>query len=144
MKVESILKAKRSGVRTVRPTDTIATVAMRLRQHQVGAMIVTGNGESLEGIISERDVALGLTAHGKDLPNLPASALMTTAVVTCTPDDRITDVAKTMTERRLRHLPVKQNERLVGVISIGDVLKHRLAELQLEARVLRDIATIAR
>jgi CBS domain-containing protein len=69
---------------------------------------------------------------------------MTTAVVTCTPDDRITDVAKTITERRLRHLPVKQNGRLVGVISIGDVLKHRLAELQLEARVLRDIAIVAR
>lgn len=144
MRVADILKAKGSAVFTVRPTETLQAVAKRLKQENVGAMIVSADGKSLEGVISERDVALSLAVFDKEFHALPASALMQSAFVACSPDDRLVEIAKMMTERRLRHLPVKQNGRLVGVISIGDVLKHRLAEVQLESRVLQDIAIARR
>jgi signal-transduction protein with cAMP-binding, CBS, and nucleotidyltransferase domain len=140
MRVADILKAKGTAVMTVRPTETVHAVAKRFRQEGVGALIVMGDAGSLDGIVTERDVAHGLAVHGKDFHALPASALMTTTVVTCSPKDSITEVATVMTDRRLRHLPVKQARQLVGVISIGDVVKHRLEEMRLEARVLRNIA----
>ena len=89
-------------------------------------------------------MAIGLAFYEKEFHTLPASALMSKAVITCSPEARIVDVARIMTEKRLRHLPVKDGNRLVGVISIGDVLKHRLEEVQLESRVLRDIAIAGR
>lgn len=140
MKVAEILKRKGSAIMSVKPTDTIGTLAQRLRLEKVGAMIVSSDDHSLDGIISERDVVYGLAAHGNDLLNMPVSELMTKGVVTCSPDDNIADVAKTMTLRRVRHLPVKEGGQLVGIVSIGDVLKHRLDEMQLEANVLRDYA----
>ncbi len=103
-------------------------------------MIVSEHGSSIDGIISERDVAHGLAEHGSDLLNLKVSDLMTKAVVTCSSGDNIADIAKTMTQRRIRHLPVKDGADLVGVISVGDVVKHRMDEMQLEANVLRDYA----
>lgn len=144
MRVADILNAKGSAVLTVSPTETIHAVAKRLHREGVGTMIVSGNGESLDGVISERDVVISLAVHGKESHVLPASAVMNTAVVTCSPESNLIEVARIMTERRLRHLPVKDGKRLVGVISIGDVLKHRLEECQLETRVLRDIAVAVR
>lgn len=144
MRVADMLRDKGSAVLTVRPTETIQAVAKRLHQDGVGAMIVTSDGATLEGVITERDVVIGVAVHGKKFHALPASALMNTAVVTCSPESSLTEVAKVMTERRLRHLPVKDGKRLVGVISIGDVLKHRLEECRLETRVLRDIAIAGR
>jgi CBS domain-containing protein len=144
MRVADILKAKGSTVLTVRPNETIQAVAKRLKQENVGAMIVSNDGVSLEGVISERDVALSIALFNAEFHALPASALMQSTFATCSPDSSVVDIAKLMTEKRLRHLPVKQNGRLVGVISIGDVLKHRLAEVQLEARVLQDIAIARR
>lgn len=144
MRVADILKVKGSAVMTVRPTETVQAVARRLRQEGVGAMIVSGDGGSLDGVITERDVVICVAVHGKEFHALPASALMSTPVVTCSPETSVTEVAKIMTEKRLRHLPVKDGKRLVGVISIGDVLKHRLEECQLETRVLRDIAIAGR
>jgi len=144
MRVANILKMKGTAVMTVRPTETVQAVAKRFRQEGVGALIVTGEGGSLDGIITERDVSNGLASHGRDTHALLASTLMTTGVVTCSPQDTLTDIARVMTERRLRHLPVKEGSRVVGVVSIGDVLKHRLDEAQLEARVLRDIAIASR
>ena len=144
MRVAEILKAKGTAVMTVRPTETVHVVAKRFRQEGVGALIVMGDGGSLDGIVTERDVAHGLAVHGKDFHALPASALMIATVVTCSPKDSITEVARVMTERRLRHLPVKESRELVGLISLGDVMKHRLEEMRLEARVLRDIAIAGR
>jgi CBS domain-containing protein len=140
MRVADILKVKGNAVMTVRPTETIHAVAKRLQQEGVGAMIVSSNGNLLDGIITERDVVISLAVHGKESHALPASALMRTGVITCSPDSSVAEVARVMTERRLRHLPVKDGKRLVGIISIGDVLKHRLDEVQLESRVLRDMA----
>jgi CBS domain-containing protein len=112
--------------------------------HACGAMIVSDDGRSIDGIISERDLAYALAAHGSELPTIAVSKLMTRVVVVCSPEDSINDVMKLMTQRRIRHLPVKDGDQLVGIISIGDVLKHRLGEVELEANVLRDYAIAAR
>ena len=144
MKVADILRSKGSNVITVLPTATLLTLVHRLKLERVGAMIVTRDGKTVEGIISERDVAWGLTEHGADLLNLHVTDLMTRSVVTCSPDDTIGSIASIMTERRLRHLPVLSNGELVGVVSIGDVVKYRLEEMQLEANVLRDYAVVHR
>lgn len=140
MKVADILKAKGGAVMTVKPSDTIIMLAHRLKLERVGAMIVSKDGETIDGIISERDISYGLSEHGAELPAMHVSDLMTRAVVTCGPDDTIADIARIMTSRRVRHLPVKEHGRLVGVISVGDVVKHRIDEMEMEANVLRDYA----
>jgi CBS domain-containing protein len=145
MKVADILRIKGSVVKTVPPHETALLLSERLRAERVGAMIVVSDdGKSIDGIISERDLAYGLATHGSMLPRIPVSDLMTKAVIVCSPEDSITDVMKLMTLRRIRHLPVKDDDQLVGIISIGDVLKHRLGEVQMEADVLRDCAMAAR
>ena len=140
MRVADILKAKGSTVHTVRPDQTIQHVAHRLRMDRVGALVVSGDGSSLDGIISERDLVYALTEHGADIMGMKVSQLMSASVETCSPDDTIAHVAKVMTNRRMRHLPVVEGRNLVGIVSIGDVVKHRLDELELETNVLRDYA----
>ena len=144
MKVADILRIKGSAVKTVRPDETALGLSHQLRMEGIGAMVVSNDGRSIDGIISERDLAYGLVAHGSQLPRITVSTLMTRVVIVCSPEDSVTDVIKLMTLRRIRHLPVKDGDQLVGIISIGDVLKHRLSELQLEANVLRDYAVAGR
>jgi CBS domain-containing protein len=144
MKVADILRIKGSVVKTVAPHETALLLSGYLRANQIGALVVSTDGNSIDGIVSERDLAYGLATHGVRLPTIPISELMTKAVVVCSPEDSVTDVMKLMTQRRIRHVPVKDGDQLVGIISIGDVLKHRLGELQLEANVLRDYAAVAR
>ena len=144
MRVVDILRIKGSAVKTVKPDETALDLSAQLRAEQIGAMIVSDDGRSIDGIISERDLAYSLVAHGSKLPRVTVSELMTKVVVVCSPADSITDVMKLMTQQRVRHLPVKDGDQLVGIISIGDVLKHRLGEVQLEADVLRDYAIAAR
>lgn len=144
MKVADILKAKGSAVMSVRPNETIKSVAKRFQKESVGALLVMSESGTLEGIITERDVSNGVANHGSVAPDLLASALMTTGVVTCSAQDTVSTVARIMTERRMRHLPVKDENKIVGVISIGDVLKCRLDEVQLETHVLRDLALASR
>ena len=138
MKVADILQSKGPAVKTVRPDVTALELSEQLRAERIGAMIVSADGASIEGIISERDLAYGLAAHGSKLPRVTVERLMTKVVVVCSPKDFIAEVMSVMTQRRIRHLPVKSGDRLVGIISSGDVLKHRLGEMQLEANVLRD------
>jgi CBS domain-containing protein len=140
MHVSDILKAKGSKVITIRPDLSIEHIAQRLRAERVGALVVSETGTTVDGIISERDVAHGLAEHGAEILSRTASELMTKAVVTCSPNDTIAHVAKVMTHQRMRHLPVTEGRRLVGIVSIGDVVRHRLDELELEANVLRDYA----
>jgi CBS domain-containing protein len=144
MKVADILRIKGSVVKTVPPHETALLASGQLRAAQIGALVVSRDGNAIDGILSERDLAYGLATHGDRLPAIPISELMTKAVVICSPEDKITDVMKLMTQRRVRHLPVKDGGKLVGIISIGDVLKHRLGELQEEADILRDYAVAAR
>lgn len=141
MKVAAILEQKGGGVISVRPTETIETFAHRLRMAKIGAMVVLGEGGTLEGIISERDVVHGLAEHGGQCLGMTVADLMTRRVVTCTPEDNIARIARLMTENRIRHLPVADGGRVIAMVSLGDVVKHRLEEMSLEANVLRDIAT---
>lgn len=141
MKVQDILQEKGRRVVTVPPSATLQTLAQLLKLERVGAIIVSQDGKTIEGIISERDLAWGFAEHGADLVNMHVTDIMTRSVVTCSPDDAIASIAKIMTDRRLRHVPVRSNDELVGVVSIGDVVKHRLDEMRLEADVLRDYAT---
>jgi CBS domain-containing protein len=144
MQVDNILKSKRPAVLWVSPVMTIGEVAERLRSTDVGAMIVSNDGEALQGLISERDIAQGLAVHGAALLSLKVQDLMTRSVISCSPEDNIADIARIMTMRRIRHIPVVEDGRLVGVVSIGDVLKSRISEIELEANVLRDLAVARR
>ena len=141
MNVANILAVKGSDVFTIKPTDTIGALSERLREKRIGAVIVSGDGKAIDGVISERDIAYGLAVHKGGLPSMPVSALMTKTVITCSPTDKVSVVASTMLARNVRHLPVEDNGRLVGMISIRDVLKLRLEELQQEASMLRALAS---
>ena len=138
MKVQAMLDAKGSEVATTRPDATIATAIGILKQEGIGALVVTDSGGDLAGIISERDIVRGLVDHGGDLLEMPVAELMTRSVKTCGPDHNANDVMAEMTRSRIRHLPVLDGGRLCGIISIGDVVKHRLDELEMETNVLRD------
>ena len=140
MRVADILKAKGSAVMTIPANATLRQLAHSLHTEAIGALVVVDDKGAIRGIISERDLARGIAEFGASLPAMTVSELMTREVVTCTPDDSLAAVAKVMTQRRIRHLPVVVNGALTGLISIGDVLKYRIDEVQLEANVLRDFA----
>jgi CBS domain-containing protein len=144
MRVSDILKTKGSAVKTIEPNATLRTLAHSFRKESVGAMLVLDAERRLLGIVSERDLARAIDDFGTGLPEMRVSDLMTRSVVTCAPEDSVAIVANVMTQRRIRHLPVVVNGIVVGLISIGDVLKHRLDEVQLEADVLRDVARARR
>ncbi len=137
MKVETALAAKGREVATVHPSATLATVAQRLRLERIGALVVLDEGKVV-GIISERDVVHAFAAHRADTSEIKVAEVMTRNVVTCRREDSLTRVLGVMTRQRVRHLPVLEEGRLVGLISIGDAVKHRLDELELEAAVMRD------
>jgi CBS domain-containing protein len=123
---------------STRPGATIAEVARLLKEKRIGAVVVLEADGRLAGIISERDLARGLAEHGGGLLDLQVAALMTKAVVTCAPEDDIRTLMQRMTDRRVRHLPVIKDGRLSGIISIGDVVKHRLQELEAETHMLQE------
>jgi len=137
VKVADILEIKGSTVITIKPTETMAALSQRLRERRIGAAIVSGNGQSVDGVISERDIAYGLSVHKGELHAMPVSALMTKAVITCSPDDNLGIVASTMLSRNVRHLPVLDGNRLIGMVSIRDVLNFRVDQLQRETGALR-------
>jgi CBS domain-containing protein len=138
MKVASILKAKGAHVETTRPDTTVYTVVWELKLKGIGALVLSDDGKAVLGLISERDIVRGLTEHGAKLLTLPVSEVMTPPVVTCTPEESITAVMARMTSHRVRHLPVLDAGRLCGIVSIGDIVKYRLDELELEANILRE------
>ena len=138
MLIGQILAGKGREVVSTRPDATIAEVAGLLKARRIGAVVVTDENGALCGIISERDLARGLADQGAGLLDMRVSQLMTADVVTCSPDDGIGQLMQTMTERRFRHLPVVQDGEMVGIISIGDVVKYRLQELEHEAHMLHD------
>jgi CBS domain-containing protein len=138
MRVSSILKSKGTHVETTRPDTTVFSVVWALKTKGIGALVVSEDGATPLGVISERDIVRGLTEHGPQLLGLPVSRVMTSPVITCGPDDTVTALMARMTRHRVRHLPVLDSGRLRGIVSIGDVVKHRLDELELEANVLRE------
>ncbi len=141
MNVESILRTKGSKVITVYPDTSIGEVARTLRKAAIGAAVVSEDGRGVLGIISERDIVTGLAdpVRRGNLLETPVKALMTRKVITCTPEDSVQTCMSLMTERRCRHLPVLRDGVLAGVVSIGDLVKHRLDELEKEAGFLREM-----
>ena len=138
MYVHSILKAKGSDVATIAPDATIETAARRLAERGIGALVVSRDGSRPDGIISERDIARGIAAYGPKIGSMPVSELMSVDVVTCRPDDDIAEIMSVMTARRMRHLPVMDNGRMCGIVSIGDAVKSRLEEIEHEAAAMRE------
>lgn len=141
MRVKTILSNKGDRVVKVMSSDSVRTTLLRLKTHNFGALVVSDDGETVTGIISERDLVRAMVDHGHDLVDMPVSELMTKDVRTCTPEDDIEDVMDTMTNGRFRHMPVTVDGRLVGVISIGDLVKHRMRELVDETKALREYVT---
>jgi len=138
MRIEEILRAKGNTVVTTRSHATIETVLQRLRSENIGSLVVSDNAGRLDGIISERDIVRAMSEHGCEALRMRVKEVMTRNVETCMPGSKITDVMATMTRRRFRHMPVVADGSLVGIVSIGDIVKHRLEELEIETRVLRD------
>ena len=139
MSIQSILDHKGSKVVTIAPDTRVGAAAHRLRLEHIGAIVITSDNR-IEGILSERDIVHGLTEHGAAVIDLPVSALMSRNVHTCRPEAEIRDVMRLMTMHRIRHVPVAENGVLRGIVSIGDVVKSRLEDMELETNVLRDYA----
>lgn len=138
MKVRDILSTKGHAVETIRPDARIDLAVHRLSGLHIGALVVSADGRRFEGVLSERDVVRGLAKHGARLMEASVSAVMSKSVPVCSPDSTIKEAMAEMTRSRHRHLPVVEDGVLCGVLSIGDVVKHRLEEMELEASVLRD------
>ncbi|MCO1653813.1 CBS domain-containing protein [Pseudonocardia humida] len=139
MKIADILEAKGRVVHSVRPSSTVAQVVDRLGAVGVGALLVGDEQVAIRGIVSERDVVRGLREHGAALLEMPVTAVLTSQVRTCTPQESIALVMARMTTGRFRHLPVVDGRALVGMVSIGDLVKHRVREMEMETGVLRDV-----
>jgi CBS domain-containing protein len=137
MNVETILRTKGRAVATIGPDETVGAAVDELISRNIGAIVVSKDGESVDGIISERDVVHALAARGTDLLSLKVAEVMTQRVITCDPADSVEQLMAEMTNRRIRHFPVVQDGRLCGIVSIGDVVKNRLDEVEYEARSLR-------
>lgn len=145
MRVQSILARKGNHVASIRPDSTVFDASRELASQGVGALIVSSDGTSIEGILSERDVARSLAVHGERAVAMAVSALMTVEVRTCSPTDTVDHLMAVMTTHRIRHVPVLDEAgALVGVISIGDVVKHRVGELEQEAQTLHDYIELGR
>lgn len=138
MHVSAILKDKGDRMITIEPELSVSDAVKLLVQERIGAvLVVSGDGE-LAGILSERDIVRGLSSAGVGLMGRKVEELMTKAVVTCSPGDEIDQLMRDMTSHRIRHLPVMDDGKLSGVISIGDVVKFRLDELESESSMLRE------
>jgi CBS domain-containing protein len=142
MIVNRILSIKGRDVVTIEPNRTLGEAAKLLSERRIGALLVTDARWPVLGILSERDIVRAVSAHGAEALDKPISVFMTEKVVTCTTQTAITDVMEVMTQGKFRHIPVVENGSLLGIVSIGDVVKLRLEEIEAEAQAIRDyIAT---
>jgi CBS domain-containing protein len=137
MNVHAILRDKGKSVVTIHPDATVERAIAVLRQRGIGALVVSDDGANVVGILSERDVVDALGRLGGDLLTVGVSEIMTSPVVTCDPGDSVAELMAEMTSRRIRHFPVVDDGRLVGIVSIGDLVKSRLDEIEYEAHSLR-------
>jgi len=137
MNVETILRNKGNRVATIRPEATVGDAVEMLNRERIGALVVSQDGAGVDGILSERDIVMALGDHGGDLMSRPVSAIMTGNVITCEPNDTVGELMAEMTNRRIRHFPVMADGRLCGIVSIGDLVKNRLDEVEFEANSMR-------
>ena len=143
MTIESILRRKGTNVRTIAPEASIKRAADWLRAENIGALIVTSENAVL-GLISEREIVHAFSRYGETAGSMLVKEIMQSGVTTVSPDESVNRVMKLMTHHRVRHMPVVRGGKLVGIVSIGDVVKHRLEDLELETNVLRDVYNAAR
>ncbi|WP_119458969.1 CBS domain-containing protein [Rhodospirillaceae bacterium SYSU D60014] len=144
MYVQSILDRKGAEIVTTRPEETIAATARLLSEHRIGAVLVLDGSGHVAGVISERDIVSGMAKHGAGVAAMTVADLMTRDVLLCRPTDTIEEITAIMTARRVRHLPVLEDDQLVGIVSIGDVVKQRLDETALEVDSLRQYVLAGR
>ena len=142
MLVSALIKEKGAGVITTGPATTVSEVADIIARERIGAVVVTEQDDQVVGIISERDIVNGLSKRGTGLLDLPISDIMTRDVFTCATTEDVNQLRREMTNRRARHIPIVEEGKLIGIISIGDIVKNRLDELESETKQMRDyIAT---
>jgi CBS domain-containing protein len=138
MLISDVIRSKGDLVVTIAPEQTVKTLIDLLDEHKIGALVVSSDGKSIAGIVSERDVVRRLHRDGAAVLHQTVSDIMTADVKTAAPEDNLEDTARVMTQARVRHLPVVSDGALVAIISIGDVVKHRIDELQVERDQLVD------
>ena len=141
MNVAAILRQKGRAVTTASPSTTLLEIAHKLAAKRIGAIVVVSAGGEVAGIVSERDIIRVLGTHGAECLSQPVSQIMTKQVVTCLETDTLDELMAMMTARRFRHLPVVTDGALVGIVSIGDVVKHHVAEVEMEATAMRAYIT---
>lgn len=137
MNVAAILKSKGRAVATAKPDATLLEISQTLAQKKIGAIIIVGENGKLSGIISERDVIRAISQHGAAALDEPVSQVMTKTVITCGETSVLDELMEVMTQGRFRHIPVIDNDQLVGIVSIGDVVKNHIAEVEMEVTAMR-------
>jgi CBS domain-containing protein len=140
MRIADVLRTKGGAVATITPETSVSGLLNELALHNIGAMVVVST-DGVVGIVSERDVVRKLHERGAELLRMPVSEIMTTMVATCAPADTVDHLSALMTNKRVRHVPVVENNRLIGIVSIGDIVKQRMQELESEQRALHDYIT---
>ena len=136
MKLIEIIKGKQKEIIKIRADRTIAEAANTIAQNKIGALLVDDEAGTIVGILSEHDIVRGMSQHGANLQDVKVSELMTSNLIRCAPGDTVNEAMAMMTDRHIRHLPVFEGEQLVGFISIGDLVKCRMMEVQSEAEAL--------
>jgi len=136
MRISDVLRVKGSNVITLTPDTSVRRLLAVLAEHRIGAVVVSRDGTTVDGIASERDVVRALAEHGEAALAGPVAAIQTTDVFSLGPDAELEDLMRLMTDRRIRHLPVVHEGRLVGIVSIGDVVKNRIDELESDRAAL--------
>lgn len=137
MRIKDIAGAGGNEVETTRPDVTVDTACHVMRARNIGALVVSEDGSRLDGLLTERDVIDGLVRHGAEVLQGPVARVMQRRPATCPPDARIPNVVQTMTDQRTRHVVVLDDDVVTGIVSIGDVVKHRIADLELEVAMMR-------
>jgi len=138
LRISNLLAAKGSSVATITGEATVADAVAELARHRIGALVVSADGAHIDGIVSERDIVRALGDRSGTLLEDPVSSIMTRVVATSSPGDEVESLMRTMTERRVRHVPVVQDGVLAGIVSIGDVVKSRIDELEKDRKELVD------
>jgi CBS domain-containing protein len=142
--ISAVLGAKGTFVATIRPEASVSELLADLARHGVGALVVSSDGQHIEGIVSERDVVRHLHELGPELLEKPVESIMTREVRTCSPGDQVDSLMVVMTQHRVRHLPILVDGVLAGIVSIGDVVKSRIGELEMDRQSLIDYITTGR
>ncbi len=138
MLISQLLEAKGRFVATVPPSTSVRAVVSALTNYRVGALVISSDGHHVDGIAAERDIVRALHRFGPAILDEPVRVIMSTPVWTCAPDERVEQLAMHMTEHRIRHVPVLDHGELAGIVSVGDIVKSRIDELEAERRALED------